>query len=146
MLDPITLFIISIVVLFLFVKLIKVSVKLVIVMGIILLLFRLGYIWGIDDLNSKLNLQRYLHEDANQTFTEGFEIFETNREDLAVINVNNIDEDVSVLIDKAIEKTIEEVGNFDVGTFVEKLEDLGLSEENIREVLTSLTSELEADE
>lgn len=87
--------------------LVRSFMKFILIGGVIYLLFHLGFIWGVDDLNNKLQLNRFFNPDANEKIQAAYGTFSDKREQFGVVNT----EEVKKVIDTTIQNAITEAGN-----------------------------------
>lgn len=80
--------------------LVKSFIKIVLILGLIYLLFHLGFIWGADDLNEKLHLDRFLKPEVTEQIQDKYNSFSDKREELGILDTE--------LARKAIDDSIQE--------------------------------------
>ncbi|WPS85404.1 hypothetical protein SMD22_01890 (plasmid) [Brevibacillus halotolerans] len=87
--------------------LVRSFMKFIIIGGIIYLLFHLGFIWGVDDLNDKFHLNGLFNPEANKTIQSSYGKFADKREQFGVVDTKEIKK----VIDETIQKSVAEAGN-----------------------------------
>ncbi|MFF2531482.1 hypothetical protein ACFVS2_21480 [Brevibacillus sp. NPDC058079] len=87
--------------------LVRSFMKFILIGAIIYLLFHFGFIWGVDDLNDKLQLNRFFNPDANKSIQSTYGTFADKREQFGVVKT----EEVKKVIDSTIQSAIQEAGN-----------------------------------
>ncbi|WCF11414.1 hypothetical protein NDS46_31140 (plasmid) [Paenibacillus thiaminolyticus] len=70
--------------------LVKSFLKFVLIGVIAYVLFHIGFIWGVDDLNNKLQLSRWFNEEANQKIQDVYSDFTEKRDEHGVVNTEEV--------------------------------------------------------
>lgn len=83
-------FIVSFIIICIIGYLIKMSMKLLIVTLLIMILFGAGYIWGPNDLNEKLGLNKWLKPEYSQKVNDFTTVFDAKRKENSVLNQDEI--------------------------------------------------------
>jgi hypothetical protein len=102
-----TMIIIGIIVVVVISFLVRSFIKFIIIGVIVYFLFHMGFIWGVGDLNEKLQLDKLFNSSANEKIQSSYDTFAEKRDEHAVVNTN----EVKKIIDTTIQKAITEAGN-----------------------------------
>lgn len=87
--------------------------KMVLLLGIIYLLFNLGFIWGVDDLNEKLHLNKILKPAVNEKLNESYGDFSKRRDETGVIESKLIQKTIRDTIHTALNNASNKIENVD---------------------------------
>ena len=124
--------------------LVKSFMKVVLVLALIYLLFQLGFLWGVDDLNEKLHLNKILKPEVNEQIQEGYKNFAEKREEMGVVDTKEVDKIIDTTIQKTLENASNKVQNVDKDQLIrdlgEKLKDFDI--DTVEKALQHFGSEL----
>ena len=124
--------------------LVKSFIKIVLILGLIYLLFHLGFIWGADDLNEKLHLEKFLKPDVTEQIQEKYSSFTEKREESGVLDTELVRKTINDSIQDALTLASDEVRNVDkeklIADLSEKLRNF--DQEAVAQALDELKEEL----
>lgn len=98
-------------------------IKLLFIVGIIFLLFHLGFLWAGDDLNSKLGLNQVLEPEVNEVVQSEYDRFAEKREEHAVIDTEKLKDLINQTAQNIIGETEKAVSNIDKDVILKELEE-----------------------
>lgn len=91
----------------------KASIKLVLTLGFIVLLFNVAFIWNADETMEKLGLDRFLEPEASETLRGGLVAFTENRDAKGIVDTvylkEYMEEQAKDLADKGSEAVKEQL-------------------------------------
>lgn len=99
--DIVLLFLIGLALVAVVAFLVKSFIKVVIIAIIIYVLFHLGFIWGVDDLNSKLHLDKLFKPDVHEQIQNEYGNFGDKREEYGIVDTDEIKKVVDDTLQKA---------------------------------------------
>jgi uncharacterized membrane protein YhiD involved in acid resistance len=101
--------------------LVKSFVKIVLILGLIYLLFQLGFIWGVDDLNEKLHLDKFLKPEVTEQIQEKYDQFSQKRDETGVLDTELVRKTINDTIQVALTEASDEIRNVDKEKLIEDL-------------------------
>jgi hypothetical protein len=101
--------------------LLKSFIKVILVLGVIYVLFHLGFIWGADDLNEKLHLDKFLKPEVNEQIQEKYSQFTDKREENGVIETELVRKEINDVLQSALTKASDEIRNVDKEKLIQDL-------------------------
>jgi len=142
--DIVTLFLIGLVIVAVVAFLVKSFIKVVIIAIVIYVLFHLGFIWGVDDLNSKLHLDKFFNPDVHEQIQSEYENFGEKREEYSVVDTEEIKRVVDDTLQKAWNGAEEKINSVDKEALLEELKQKleSYNSEDVKKVLEEKKEEL----
>ncbi|PLS15036.1 hypothetical protein CVD28_24460 [Bacillus sp. M6-12] len=124
--------------------LLKSFIKVILVLGVIYLLFHLGFIWGVGDLNEKLHLDKFLKPEVSQQIQEKYDDFSNRREENGVVETQLIEKTINDSLQVALTKASDEIRNIDKEALIQDLSDKlrNFDTEEVAQALDNLKAEL----
>ncbi|MDF2880105.1 MAG: hypothetical protein K0R54_662 [Clostridiaceae bacterium] len=141
-------FIIGLIVIFIALSLavffVKSLIKFVIFLGIIYLLFNIGFLWNSEDF-SNLPLGGVLKNGYDNVAQNTYDGLVKKREETGIIDSENIKNTIDTTIENALENAKDEISNIDKQKLIDELNSklANYDQETITEALYGLKSELE---
>lgn len=124
--------------------LMKSFAKIIIILGVVYLLFHLGFIWGVDDLNEKLHLNKFLKPEVNEQVQKTYSDFSKRREENGVMDTEAVRKAIDDTIQKAVAQASNEMKNVDKEQLIQdlKVKLQSFDSETVAKVLNELKAEL----
>lgn len=101
--------------------LLKSFAKIVLLLGLIYLLFHLGFLWGADDLNEKLHLNQFLKPEASQQLDQKYSDFTKKRDDSGIIETEAVRKAIDTAIQDTLAKSSKQLQEVDKEQFLKDL-------------------------
>ena len=124
--------------------LVKSFIKIVLILGLIYLLFHLGFIWGADDLNEKLHLDKFLKPEVTEQIQEKYSAFSEKRDETGVLDKELVSKAINDSIAEALTLAFDDIRNVDkeklIADLSEKLRNF--DEQAVADALDDLKEEL----
>lgn len=89
----------------------KTFVRMAIILGVVYLLFHLGYVWGADDLNEKLGLDKWL--DKSEQVQSAYGDFAKERDEKKMVNTDVISQRIDQAIQGAVDESVKQAKKVD---------------------------------
>lgn len=120
--------------------LLKSIIQAILVVGLIYILFHVGYIWNSGDLNEKLHLDSILSPETNEKLQEKYNSFTNKRDENELIET----EIIKKVIDDSIAKATQNAKNIDKEKFIEELSKNleSFNKEDVKTALDKFNKEL----
>lgn len=124
--------------------LLKSFAKVILILGVIYVLFHLGFIWGVDDLNDKLHLNKFLKPEVNEQVQETYSKFAEKRDKTGVIDKDLVKKTIDDSLQIALTKASNEIKNIDKEALIQDLSEKlrNFDTETVAKVLNDLKAEL----
>lgn len=103
--------------------LVKSMLKFVIIGVAVYFLFHLGFIWGVDDLNSKLQITRWFNEEASGDIQNAYSDFTEKRDEYGVVNTEEVKKVIDETLNNAMTKAKNQVDAIDKEALVKELQE-----------------------
>ncbi|WCK57668.1 hypothetical protein PP175_26905 (plasmid) [Aneurinibacillus sp. Ricciae_BoGa-3] len=124
--------------------LMKSFVKLILVLGIIYLLFQLGFIWNAQDLQSKLHLDKFLKPQVSKQIETNYNQFAQKRDSTGILETNLIKKEINDSINQALTNASNRIENVDKKKLIADLNAklTNFDAKSVSQVLDSLKAQL----
>lgn len=116
------LFVVGVVIIVGIAFLLKSFAKIVLALVAIVILFNMGFIWGVDDLNEKLHLDKILKNNYNEQIMDTLDTFDKKREETAVIDTTALKEVVEEQVKEGVDVVKENIEKIDKDKIIADLQ------------------------
>lgn len=133
----------------------KSFIKLILLLGIIYLIFHIGFLWDSEELQNNLPIFSFFKTEYREQIKEGYDGFADRRDEYGVIDTDAIEEEIRNILDEAMIKAENQLDKIDTDKLLDdlnkKLEELDpqIAEDifrDLKEDLQKYLSEREIEE
>lgn len=126
---------------------VKKAVAIAITLGVILLIFNIGFRYDGSDMMNKLGLEKYLKPETATTVSTFFDDFSKKREEYGIVDADKVYEGMTNAIETGYYIVVEGLGKIDVNKFAKTLAnniyEAGLKDVDFNQLVKEIQKQLD---